>query len=159
MTRRTLARTYPPSVNKPPVSIGTQLDWMPITPRTGSLFFHAPEHNGTHSLGRIPQLPSLRQKLASQKQIGKLSSNSYRSALSEIEPARSVDVVVKIEGRMALEYWSNWRFEMNANTVIWLARRPGKWLIHCHIPHHTSNSNVETQGAGGLMLVIDVSET
>jgi hypothetical protein len=27
--------------------------------------------------------------------------------------------------------------------VIWTARRPGKWLVHCHIPHHTTNNNVE----------------
>jgi FtsP/CotA-like multicopper oxidase with cupredoxin domain len=40
--------------------------------------------------------------------------------------------------------------------VIWKAREPGKWLIHCHIPHHTSNNNVETRGGGGLMVVIDV---
>lgn len=40
--------------------------------------------------------------------------------------------------------------------VIWKARGPGKWLIHCHIPHHTANNNVETKGGGGLMLVIDV---
>jgi FtsP/CotA-like multicopper oxidase with cupredoxin domain len=41
--------------------------------------------------------------------------------------------------------------------VIWTARRPGKWLIHCHIPHHRTNNNAEMQGGGGLMLVIDVS--
>lgn len=40
--------------------------------------------------------------------------------------------------------------------VIWTARKPGKWLVHCHIPHHTANNNVEQQGGGGLMLVIDV---
>lgn len=40
--------------------------------------------------------------------------------------------------------------------VVWTARRPGKWLVHCHIPHHTTNNNVETKGGGGLMLVIDV---
>jgi hypothetical protein len=40
--------------------------------------------------------------------------------------------------------------------VIWTARSPGKWLIHCHIGHHTTNNNVETQGGGGLMTVIDV---
>jgi hypothetical protein len=33
------------------------------------------------------------------------------------------------------------------------ARQPGKWLIHCHIGHHTTNNNVETQGGGGLMLI------
>lgn len=41
--------------------------------------------------------------------------------------------------------------------VIWPARRPGKWLLHCHIPHHTSNNNVEREGGGGLMLIIDVA--
>jgi FtsP/CotA-like multicopper oxidase with cupredoxin domain len=40
--------------------------------------------------------------------------------------------------------------------VIWTARKPGKWLVHCHIPHHTANNNVEQQGGGGLMLVLDV---
>src|SRR4030081_355150 len=40
--------------------------------------------------------------------------------------------------------------------VVWKAREPGKWLIHCHIPHHTSNNNVEMKGGGGLMVVIDV---
>jgi FtsP/CotA-like multicopper oxidase with cupredoxin domain len=42
--------------------------------------------------------------------------------------------------------------------VIWPARRPGKWLIHCHIPHHNENDNVEEHGGGGLMMVIDVEE-
>lgn len=40
--------------------------------------------------------------------------------------------------------------------VVWQARRPGKWLIHCHIPHHTTNNNVEVRGAGGLTMIIDV---
>ena len=40
--------------------------------------------------------------------------------------------------------------------VIWTARKPGKWLVHCHIPHHTANNNVEQDGGGGLMLVLDV---
>jgi FtsP/CotA-like multicopper oxidase with cupredoxin domain len=40
--------------------------------------------------------------------------------------------------------------------VVWTARRPGKWLVHCHIPHHTSNNNTETQGGGGLMAIIEV---
>ena len=40
--------------------------------------------------------------------------------------------------------------------VVWTARKPGKWLVHCHIPHHTSNNNVEQKGGGGLMLVLDV---
>ena len=40
--------------------------------------------------------------------------------------------------------------------VLWKAQMPGKWLLHCHIPHHTTNNNVEMQGGGGLMLVIEV---
>ncbi|WP_258168583.1 multicopper oxidase domain-containing protein [Paenibacillus sp. AR247] len=42
--------------------------------------------------------------------------------------------------------------------VLWTARKPGKWLIHCHIPHHTTNDNVEMQGGGGLMMILDVTE-
>jgi FtsP/CotA-like multicopper oxidase with cupredoxin domain len=41
--------------------------------------------------------------------------------------------------------------------VIWPAREPGKWIFHCHIPHHTLNNNVEEQGAGGLTVLIEVS--
>jgi FtsP/CotA-like multicopper oxidase with cupredoxin domain len=41
--------------------------------------------------------------------------------------------------------------------VIWTALRPGKWLFHCHIPHHMENNNVETQGGGGLMMIVEVS--
>lgn len=40
--------------------------------------------------------------------------------------------------------------------VIWEAREPGKWLLHCHINHHTTNDNREQQGGGGLMMIIDV---
>jgi manganese oxidase len=41
--------------------------------------------------------------------------------------------------------------------VLWEAREPGKWLLHCHISHHTTNNNVETEGGGGLMLILEVS--
>ena len=41
--------------------------------------------------------------------------------------------------------------------VIWPAREPGKWILHCHIPHHTLNNNVEEKGGGGLTLLIDVT--
>jgi FtsP/CotA-like multicopper oxidase with cupredoxin domain len=41
--------------------------------------------------------------------------------------------------------------------VIWEARRPGKWLLHCHINHHTTNNNREERGGGGLMLILEVS--
>ena len=40
--------------------------------------------------------------------------------------------------------------------VLWEAREPGKWLLHCHINHHTTNNNVETEGAGGLTLILEV---
>lgn len=41
--------------------------------------------------------------------------------------------------------------------VVWPARGPGKWLLHCHINHHVTNNNVEEQGGGGLMLIIEVT--
>ena len=40
--------------------------------------------------------------------------------------------------------------------VIWEAREPGRWLLHCHINHHTTNDNTEEQGAGGLTLILEV---
>lgn len=33
--------------------------------------------------------------------------------------------------------------------VIWTARQPGKWLLHCHFNHHVTNDNVEEEGGGG----------
>ena len=33
--------------------------------------------------------------------------------------------------------------------VIWEAREPGKWLLHCHITHHTTNNNARTRVAAG----------
>lgn len=41
--------------------------------------------------------------------------------------------------------------------VIWTAREPGTWILHCHINHHTTNNNVEEEGAGGLTMAIDVA--
>jgi FtsP/CotA-like multicopper oxidase with cupredoxin domain len=40
--------------------------------------------------------------------------------------------------------------------VIWTARQPGRWLLHCHIAHHMTNNNVEMRGGGGLVMVIQV---
>jgi FtsP/CotA-like multicopper oxidase with cupredoxin domain len=40
--------------------------------------------------------------------------------------------------------------------VIWTALKPGKWMIHCHIGHHTTNNNTEQDGGGGLMMLIEV---
>ena len=41
--------------------------------------------------------------------------------------------------------------------VIWKALKPGMWMIHCHISHHTTNNNTETEGGGGLMMHIHVA--
>jgi FtsP/CotA-like multicopper oxidase with cupredoxin domain len=41
--------------------------------------------------------------------------------------------------------------------VIWEAREPGKWLLHCHINHHVTNDNREEQGGGGLTLILEVT--
>jgi FtsP/CotA-like multicopper oxidase with cupredoxin domain len=40
--------------------------------------------------------------------------------------------------------------------VIWPAREPGRWLLHCHMPHHMTNNNVEVKGGGGLTMIIQV---
>ena len=39
---------------------------------------------------------------------------------------------------------------------MWKAREPGRWLVHCHISHHTANDDVEEHGGGGLTMVFDV---
>ena len=41
--------------------------------------------------------------------------------------------------------------------VVWPAREAGRWMLHCHITHHTTNDGIETDGGGGLMMEIDVS--
>jgi FtsP/CotA-like multicopper oxidase with cupredoxin domain len=41
--------------------------------------------------------------------------------------------------------------------VVWTARNPGKWLLHCHINHHVTNDGAEVDGAGGMTMVIDVA--
>ena len=41
--------------------------------------------------------------------------------------------------------------------VVWTAREPGKWLLHCHINHHITNNGAEVSGGGGLTMVIDVT--
>jgi CRISPR-associated protein Cas1 len=65
----------------------------------------------------------IREKLASGRRIGKLARQSCRDALEEVKAARSVEEVIKIEGRMALEYWSNWRFELKHRKRNW----PPQW--------------------------------
>lgn len=40
--------------------------------------------------------------------------------------------------------------------VLWEAREPGKWLLHCHINHHITNDGAEVDGGGGLTMVIEV---
>jgi manganese oxidase len=41
--------------------------------------------------------------------------------------------------------------------VVWTARNPGKWLLHCHINHHITNDGVEVDGGGGMTMIIDVA--
>jgi FtsP/CotA-like multicopper oxidase with cupredoxin domain len=41
--------------------------------------------------------------------------------------------------------------------VVWTARNPGKWRLHCHINHHITNNGAEVNGGGGLVMVVDVS--
>ncbi len=37
--------------------------------------------------------------------------------------------------------------------IEWVASDVGKWLLHCHIPHHTTNDHADP---GGLMMVLNV---
>ena len=37
--------------------------------------------------------------------------------------------------------------------IEWIASEPGMWMLHCHIPHHTTNDHEEP---GGLMLTLNV---
>jgi FtsP/CotA-like multicopper oxidase with cupredoxin domain len=30
--------------------------------------------------------------------------------------------------------------------VVWTALKPGKWMIRCHIGHHTTNNNTDQNG-------------
>ena len=39
--------------------------------------------------------------------------------------------------------------------IEWVATDPGMWMLHCHIPHHTTNDHQEP---GGLMLVLNVGD-
>lgn len=41
--------------------------------------------------------------------------------------------------------------------VVWTARKPGTWLLHCHVLHHTTNDDVEQSGGGGLTTAIVVT--
>ena len=39
--------------------------------------------------------------------------------------------------------------------LAWTPTRPGKWMIHCHINHHTTNDGTD-DGHGGMVMVVDV---
>jgi FtsP/CotA-like multicopper oxidase with cupredoxin domain len=41
--------------------------------------------------------------------------------------------------------------------VVWSARNPGRWLLHCHINHHVTNDGAEVDGGGGMTMIIDVA--
>ena len=47
--------------------------------------------------------------------------------------------------------------EWQAYDVVWTAREPGKWLLHCHINHHITNDGAEVAGGGGLTMIIEVA--
>jgi len=41
--------------------------------------------------------------------------------------------------------------------VLWQARESGRWILHCHINHHITNDGRESNGAGGLTLILDAA--
>lgn len=63
------------------------------------------------------------QKTKSQWRIRKLSPLTEQRALAEIRRARSIQELVTIEGRIALEYWANWTFELKHKKRNW----PDQW--------------------------------
>ncbi len=63
------------------------------------------------------------QKTQSQARLGKISQKTYRTALSELKTVKTVDELVKIEGRIALEYWANWSFGLKHKKRNW----PDHW--------------------------------
>jgi manganese oxidase len=42
--------------------------------------------------------------------------------------------------------------------IVWTARNPGEWLLHCHINHHITNDGAEVEGGGGMTMIIDVAQ-
>lgn len=54
----------------------------------------------------------LTRKLQSQVAIGKLPAATFRATSPKIKAARSVDELIMIEARAALEYWHNWSFSL-----------------------------------------------
>jgi len=40
--------------------------------------------------------------------------------------------------------------------LLWTPNRPGSWMVHCHINHHTMD-NDQADGMGGMMLPIEVA--
>lgn len=42
--------------------------------------------------------------------------------------------------------------------IVWTPTRPGTWLLHCHISHHTMNDGAEVNGMGGMALPIEVTQ-
>jgi FtsP/CotA-like multicopper oxidase with cupredoxin domain len=70
--------------------------------------------------------------------------------------------IVVIDGEMASPEQRVLRDTVNVGPgqrydVVWEALEPGKWLLHCHIGHHTTNNNIEQGGGGGLMIIIEVA--
>ncbi len=42
--------------------------------------------------------------------------------------------------------------------IVWTPTRPGTWLLHCHINHHTMNDGKEVSGMGGMAIPIEVTQ-
>jgi CRISPR-associated protein Cas1 len=70
----------------------------------------------------------LKRKLESQVAIGKFPVDKLRGALPQIKAARSVDELIMIEARAALEYWSNWSFSLKHRKRNW----PSRWTLFAY---------------------------
>jgi CRISP-associated protein Cas1 len=70
----------------------------------------------------------LKQKLQSQVASGKFPAATFRATLPKIKAARSVDALIMIEARAALEYWNNWSFSLKHRKRNW----PPRWTLFAY---------------------------
>jgi CRISP-associated protein Cas1 len=70
----------------------------------------------------------LERKLESQVAIGKFPADKLRATLPKIRGTRSVDELLLIEARAALEYWDNWCFILKHRKRNW----PSRWTLFAY---------------------------
>jgi CRISPR-associated protein Cas1 len=70
----------------------------------------------------------LKRKLQTQVVIGKFPAATFRATAPKIKAAGSVDELIMIEARAALEYWDNWSFSLKRRKRNW----PSQWTLFAY---------------------------